>query len=177
VLSAMATSMPRFAVLSTGSWMAINGELPTWRLTAAAYDGVEFTETMGPEGVVYTGEAGYLAVEQNQNVRIWPGTVTHGHGGNKFEEYVWGLTLEGAFGWLPLIFRVEFEGMGWISPDELLDIEVILAATGQLPAETAAVAATGLLPAETAAVPAETAAVAAPGLTEEELVPGYEFHC
>jgi hypothetical protein len=148
--------------------MVIGGELPRFRLMAAAYDGVEFTESMGPEGVIYSGEAGYLVVEKHENVLIWLGTATHGHGGNKFEEYVWGMTIAGASGWLPVNFRMEFADMGFICPEELDEVlpeettpiaftgPAAIAATGPLPEETAAIAAT-VLPSE------ESAAIAATG--------------
>ena len=128
---------------------------------------------MGPEGVVYTGEGGYLIVEKHQNVLIWPGTTTHGHGGNKFEEYVWALTNRGLDGWLPVNFRMEFAGMGFICPEELLEVlpgeTTPIAFTGPVLAELAAIAATGPLPEETAAIAAtvlpseESAAIAATG--------------
>jgi hypothetical protein len=151
-----------------------SGEPWDYRLTADAYDGLEFTEMMAADGVVYTPEFGYLVVEKHQNVFILPHTATHGHGGNRFEEYVWGKTVQGEVGWLPVNFRMEFVGMGFVClPDEILasipeetllrpvpEETAAIAATGLLPDITAAIAATGLFPAETA----ETAAIAATGL-------------
>jgi hypothetical protein len=157
-----------------GVTKAYNGVLPEFRLTADSYDGVEFTESMTAGGVVYTAEGGYLEVEKHQNVLIWPNTATNGHGGNRFEEYVWGRTVAGAVGWLPLNFRIEFAGMGFICPEELATVPeemsarevhvwgradpeeetAAIAATDMLPDLTASIAATGLLPAETAAVAA-----------------------
>jgi hypothetical protein len=160
--------------------LVINGELPEYRVTAAAYDAVEFTESMGPDGVVYSREGGYLELERHQNVLIWLGTATHGHGGNKFDEYVWGQTVRGAAGWLPVNFRMEFAGMGFIPPDQLVLAELpgpelaelmALAATGPLPEETAAIAAT-VLPSEESAALAATSPppVAGTGFA-------YEFDC
>jgi hypothetical protein len=101
----------------------VGGDHPVYRVTAEDYDGVEFTEAMTPEGVVYNQEAGYLSVFRNQNILVYLNSVTHGHGGNRFDEYVYAATFPDAwaqYGWLPTNFRMEFAGLGYISPLELL---------------------------------------------------------
>jgi hypothetical protein len=137
-----------------GEVARINGELPTYFKITAAYDGVEVTECMGPEGVVYNREGGYVKVEKGEDVLVWPGTETGGHGGNRFDDYVWCMTLEPVCGWLPseLLHHLSWEHSG------------ALEATGPLPEETAASASTGPLPEEmapTGPLPEETAASAA----------------
>jgi hypothetical protein len=104
---------------SAGNDQFSSGELPVYRLVATDYDGCEWQESMTPDGVVYTAEVGYLPVQRHQNVLIWPHTATHGHGGNLHDEYVWGRTIGGAVGWLPVSFRMEFAGQGLITPAEL----------------------------------------------------------
>ncbi len=142
------------------SW-SINGVEGTERKIATAYDANEVTESMGPLGVVYSVEIGYVAVEKGQHVMIWPGTATHGHGGNKFDEYVWCMTLEQEQGWLPV---------------ELLEV-------GPLPEETAAIEATVPLPEETAASAAtvlpseESVAIAATGPPPVARQFLFEFDC
>ena len=101
------------------SYYNVRGEQPVYRVTAVDYDGWEYQESMTAEGVVYTAEAGYLSCLKNQNVLVYLNTVTHGHGGNQFAEYVWAQTFPDAWaecGWLPNNFRMEFAGMGYISP-------------------------------------------------------------
>ena len=101
------------------SYYNVRGEQPVYRVTAADYDGWEYQESLTAEGIVYTAEAGYLSCLRNQNVLVYLNTVTHGHGGNQFEEYVWAVTYPDAWaecGWLPNNFLMEFAGMGFISP-------------------------------------------------------------
>jgi hypothetical protein len=85
-------------------WRPYRDQLPVFRVTAEDYDGVEYREAMTAGGMVYTLETGYLNVHGGQKVWVYLNTLTHGHGGNRFDEYVWVASCPDAwaeYGWLP----------------------------------------------------------------------------
>jgi hypothetical protein len=85
---------------------AASSSMPSWwRFAAAEYDGVEYTETMTEHnGPVLAREYGYLAVSFHEQVLVDATTSTHGHGGNRFDFYVWGQNASGRGGWIPDAF-------------------------------------------------------------------------
>jgi hypothetical protein len=83
------------------------GELPVRRFCFYDYNGIEFREVMTPGGLVYYPEPGYCFVRKGQQVWVYLNTLTNGHGGNRYAEYVWVATTPDAsaeHGWLPNCF-------------------------------------------------------------------------
>jgi hypothetical protein len=124
------------------SWPGASFAMPSscfWRFAAAEYDGVEYTETMSELlGIVFDQEVGYLAVGLLEQVYVDTGTSTHGHGGNRFEFYVWATNQLGYAGWIPDVFAPILAENFVIIPQGHPDLVLLaVAATGVVTAEAA----------------------------------------
>jgi hypothetical protein len=111
----VATSCSRLVALQTFRGFglsAASGSMPSWwRFVAGEYDGVEHQEIMTDRGVVLCPEHGYLAVTRYEQVLVFEGSLTNGHGGNRFDFYVFAQNVAGHCGWIPDAF-VALQDMG-----------------------------------------------------------------
>lgn len=108
VLRSCFSSVRRFRgfELLPRSLAALSATMPVWwqRVVAMDYYAYEVLEMMDAAGIVLQRELGYLPVNAGEEVLVLNDSSWPGHGGNRFEFYVWVRNRGGEAGWVPNSF-------------------------------------------------------------------------